>query len=306
MSPYGDYDMDDISYFAHTTRLNIVGPKPNLTQRRLSSGERLSFTYGDKSLDPAFHNTTRFRSRSLSPPVTFVPEKRTSPSESYLQQSLQSSLPLADPTASRKLLVLDLNGTLLLRSNHSGRRAPPLPYSRIHHPNDDSSSGPIRTSAPRFNTHTLPALRTVYPRPYLPSFCAYIFHPTTLQWLDTMVWSSAQPHSVNDMVAKCFGTYKEGLKAIWARDTLGLSSDQYRELYICYVVLIVGGVNDFFWLDKKTQTTKDLAKPWHIFHLSYQINLDLRSSIPKLTLQIKTTILQVRYRNNNNSRNTRL
>ena len=255
MSPYGDYDMDESSFFAHTTRLNIVGPNRDFTQypkRRSLSTERLLIKHGEKSLETAYHKTTRSRSSS---PV--IPEKRTSPTESYLQQSLQPSLPLENPTASRKLLVLDLNGTLLLRSNQKGRRgAPPLPYSRIY---DDSSTVP-RTS-PRFNT--FPALRTVYPRPYLPSFCAYIFHPTNLQWLDTMVWSSAQPHSVNDMVDKCFGSYKEGLKAIWARDTLGLSYNQYREYCIIYMLLFP--VDDSFLvtlLDTKTQTTKDLAKPW--------------------------------------------
>ena len=167
----------------------------------------------------SFHKTDR--SCSPSPPEPPVPEKPTSPTESYLQLSLQPSLPLADPTASRKLLVLDLNGTLLLRSAHSGRRAPPFSYSRFHH---QSTSGPY------------PALRTIYPRPYLSSFRAYIFHPTILRWLDTMVWSSAQPHSVNDMVHKCFGSDGEILKAVWARDTLGLSGDEYRE-YTAFLVM---------------------------------------------------------------------
>ncbi|TFK46305.1 hypothetical protein OE88DRAFT_1638491 [Heliocybe sulcata] len=43
-----------------------------------------------------------------------------------------------------------------------------------------------------------------------------------------MVWSSAQPHSVDDMVGKAFGEKKGELKAVWARDTLGLSEHQYR------------------------------------------------------------------------------
>lgn len=85
-----------------------------------------------------------------------------------------------------------------------------------------------------------------------------------------MVWSSAQPHSVDDMVAKCFDGEvvsggggvlnseedsrpdeqelrvdekrgRENLVAIWARDTLGLTRGEYNS---------------------KTQTTKDLTKPW--------------------------------------------
>ena len=234
MSPYGDYDMDDSSFFAHTTRLNIVGPKPNSTQllrRRSSSTERFLTNCGERSMATtafSFHRSDRPPSRLQSPPVPPVPEKRTSPTESYLELSLQSSLPLANPTASRKLLVLDLNGTLLLRSAY--RRARPS-YSYVSQSGDSHPFSTDPKSA--FVPYPVPALRTIYPRPYIPSFCAYIFHPATLQWLDTMVWSSAQPHSVNDMVDKCFGPYKESLKAIWARDTLGLSSDEYRE-YICW------------------------------------------------------------------------
>ena len=214
MSPYGDYDMDDSSFFAHTTRLNIIGPNPNSTQffkRRSSSAEKLLINYGERSMATATSSLRKAdRSRPPSPPVPLVPiRKPISPSVPYLQLSLQSLPPLADPTTSRKLLVLDLNGTLLIRSPHSGHRGVRRPGG-------------------------YPPSRAIYLRPYLPSFRAYIFHPTTLQWLDTMVWSSAQPHSVNDMADKCFGTYKDVFKAIWARDSLGLSSNQYRE-YICCV-----------------------------------------------------------------------
>jgi hypothetical protein len=221
MSPYGDYDMDDSSFFAHTTRLNIIGPNPStqFLKRRSSSAEKLLINYGERSMATAassLHKTDR--SRSPSPPVPLVPlRRRTSPSLSYLQLSQQSLPPLADPTASRKLLVLDLNGTLLIRSPHSGQRGPQLPYSSFRRPG------------------AYPALRAIYLRPYLPSFRAYISHPTTLQWLDTMVWSSAQPHSVDDMVDRSFGTsYKDVFKAVWARDTFGLSRDEYSE-YICCV-----------------------------------------------------------------------
>ncbi|KAJ6618163.1 hypothetical protein B0H10DRAFT_1913833 [Mycena sp. CBHHK59/15] len=119
--------------------------------------------------------------------------------------------------APRKLLILDLNGTLLLRSKRT--RHGPL----HHHP---------------------PRPRVVYPRPYLNSFREYIFHPSTMLWLDTMVWSSAQPPNVADMVNHCFGEQQRNFLAIWARDTLGLAPELYNQ---------------------KTQTTKDLAKPWGAF-----------------------------------------
>ncbi|KAJ7677981.1 hypothetical protein DFH06DRAFT_564079 [Mycena polygramma] len=116
----------------------------------------------------------------------------------------------------RKLLVLDLNGTLLVRSAHTRRGVDGRPR------------------------------RSVHPRPYLTSFSEYIFHPSTRVWLDTMVWSSAMPPSVTDMVTRCFlPHHRVHLRAIWARDTMGLSPALYN---------------------KKTQTTKDLAKPWAEFH----------------------------------------
>jgi len=59
-----------------------------------------------------------------------------------------------------------------------------------------------------------------------------------------MVWSSAQPHSVDDMVDKVFGASKSELKAVWNRKSLGLSEAEYHQ---------------------KTLTTKDLTKPWNLF-----------------------------------------
>ncbi|KAF7303839.1 Phosphoprotein phosphatase [Mycena indigotica] len=122
-------------------------------------------------------------------------------------------------TIVRKLLILDLNGTLLLRSKRSHGVAPP-------------NGGPRP--------------RTVHRRPYLSSFREYLFHPTTKEWLDTMVWSSAQPNSVTDMVHQCFGEQKSHFVAIWARDTLDLPPELYHQ---------------------KTPTTKDLVTPWKVFPL---------------------------------------
>ncbi|ESK90306.1 phosphoprotein phosphatase [Moniliophthora roreri MCA 2997] len=108
-------------------------------------------------------------------------------------------------TTARKLIVLDLNGALVFRPalEDSGRRE-------------------------------------IHPRPYVPSFRKYLSHPKTMAWLDTMVWSSAQPHNVKKMVEKCFGT-KTCLKACWARDKLGLDQKSYGQ---------------------NVQTTKDLSKIW--------------------------------------------
>ncbi|KAF8556639.1 hypothetical protein OG21DRAFT_1408592 [Imleria badia] len=150
--------------------------------------------------------------RKASPPpnMSFQPLK---PNPGYLALSQEPSEVLRDPTMTRKLLVLDLNGTLLIRSARS-------------------------------RTTSGPQLRPVQPRPYMQSFRQYLFCPETKAWLDTMVWSSAQPHSVDDMVDKVFGITKGELKAVWNRKSLGLSGEDYH---------------------RKSVTTKDLTKAWDLF-----------------------------------------
>ncbi|KAH9035185.1 hypothetical protein EDB85DRAFT_2073481 [Lactarius pseudohatsudake] len=134
------------------------------------------------------------------PPSPPPPPLESTPSESYLALSSIPSTTLSSPT--RKLIVLDLNGTLLLRSPRPPRSA-------------------------RGQHHLGPAPRRVMPRPYFPALRSYFFAPSTRAWLDVMVWSSAQPHSVDDMLLHTFGHDRSGLVAVWARDTLGLAEDHY-------------------------------------------------------------------------------
>lgn len=148
------------------------------------------------------------------------------PDPAYMALSLEPSHIVDDPRASRKLLILDLNGTLLIRSQHS-RARPKDAYGGI-------PTGPA------------PRLRAVQPRPYIPAFRAYLFAPETQEWLDTMVWSSAQPHSVADMVDRVFGDVKSKLVAVWDRGSLGLTKEDYH---------------------RKALTTKDLTKPWTLLPL---------------------------------------
>ncbi|KAF8201318.1 hypothetical protein K438DRAFT_1821788 [Mycena galopus ATCC 62051] len=127
----------------------------------------------------------------------------------------------ATQVAPRKLLVLDLNGTLLLRSKRS-------------------RSGP---SVPNLGTRS----RLVHPRPYLKTFRQYIFHPVT------------------DMLNHCFVQQQYEFLAVWARDTMGLPPALYN---------------------KKTPTTKDLAKPWAAFpEHSQRTTLLLDDSARKAHLQ---------------------
>ncbi|KAJ3998524.1 hypothetical protein F5050DRAFT_1567033, partial [Lentinula boryana] len=201
------------------------------------------------------HNSERSRSRAHAnwsnrsagrhDHPTIQPDRIPVPNSAYLHLSEQSSVRLTDPTERRKLLILDLNGTLLYRE-----------------PRTREGRDPYATNEPR-------PLRPTHPRPYIPSFKAFLFHPATRKWLDTMVWSSAQYTNVKDMVGRCFGeeqveeyveqvqatrnttegtiSEKEGLVAIWDRKFLGLSELQYRN---------------------KFQTTKNLAKPWALLPLS--------------------------------------
>ncbi|KAF8515564.1 hypothetical protein JB92DRAFT_2788887 [Gautieria morchelliformis] len=127
-------------------------------------------------------------------------------SMAYLTIADSVSVRAAYPYSPRKLLILDLNGTLLIRPKPRGV-----------------------------------AGRPIHPRPYMPAFRSYIFHETVKPWLEVMVWSSAQPHNVDEMVDRCFGDRREELKAVWARDTLGLAA------------------HDYF---RKVQTVKDLEKCW--------------------------------------------
>ncbi|KAJ3930709.1 MAG: hypothetical protein NXY57DRAFT_897582 [Lentinula lateritia] len=147
-------------------------------------------------------------------------DKRNSQSLDPIYTTISSapSSYISHPSSHRKLLVLDLNGALLFR---------PKRYTKAAH-----------------DTHGSVRLRVIHPRPYIPSLREYLFHPQTKIWLDTMVWSSAQPPSVKDMVQRCFGDRHGELKAVWARDTLDLDPIAYH---------------------KKSITIKDLNKLWKAF-----------------------------------------
>jgi hypothetical protein len=139
---------------------------------------------------------------SLAPPHSDDYSKQSppdGPSPSYLELMSTPSKTLSEPT--HKLLILNLNGTPLLRSP----RAPRSYRGRRH-----------------------PAPCCVMPRAYLTASRAYLFAPRTCAWLNVMVRSSAQLHSVEDMMLDTFGRDRDNFLAIYARDTLGLTEDHYR------------------------------------------------------------------------------
>lgn len=153
-------------------------------------------------------------------PVTPPPPQ--SPSPTYIKLAKEPPQSLPSSSKERKLLVLDLNGTLVHRSALSRPKDRNAPIAL------DNKGRP------------LPRLRPVHPRPYMNAFRSYLFAPETRAWLDVMIWSSAQPHSVADMVERCFGSDKDKLLVVWARDTLGLKEDHYcTSLFIPELILTI-------------------------------------------------------------------
>lgn len=139
--------------------------------------------------------------------------KPVGPTEAYLSSTLIPSTKITDPCSLRKLLVLDLNGTLVYRE----------PYDRTHNDRDPYSLHP--TQRPE---------RPMHRRPYMGTFASYLFHAETREWLDTMIWSSAMPKSVQAMVKLCFGEGEKDLKDLWTRQSIGLSRKEYSALFSVY------------------------------------------------------------------------
>jgi hypothetical protein len=154
---------------------------------------------GDWQPQPSFPTPLPVPSASgiirIDQPLAASPLRIAEPTQDYI---LTASIPpyrLDQPM--EKLLILDLNGTLLYRPRN---------------PQKDRSLDMRQAS-------TRPILR-----PHLPKFISYIFRNFKI-----MVWSSAAPNNVKAMVAAV--TTPEQLKqviAIWGRDTFGLSKKEYR------------------------------------------------------------------------------
>ncbi|TXT12149.1 uncharacterized protein COLE_02559 [Cutaneotrichosporon oleaginosum] len=128
---------------------------------------------------------------------------------------LYSCEPLHSPEVPvPKLLVLDLNGALVYRTERGG------------------------------------SPRVAYPRPFLANFLSYVFgNDPDGRGYEVLVWSSAQPHNVRNMVESTFepSLYKGSrLLDVWARDKMGLSANAYGQ---------------------KVQTVKDLRKVTNVYNM---------------------------------------
>jgi hypothetical protein len=151
------------------------------------------------SLKPSRSGTIRIDPFPPPLPQTPTPHPQSmphipQPTQDYI---LTASIPpyrLETPT--KKLLILDLNGTLLFRPRHVGKDR-----------NIDmrqSSTNPIL-------------------RPHLTEFINYIFRHFKI-----MFWSSATPRNVKSMIAASTTLeQRNNIIATWGRDTLGLSAEEY-------------------------------------------------------------------------------
>ncbi|KAJ7762036.1 hypothetical protein DFH07DRAFT_883431 [Mycena maculata] len=170
---------------------------PEYDYYQLSSSEGYADGYYVRDYGSYGYNYGDYIAQSVPPPqrTPTPPPPPAEPSPEYLAASLAAQ-PASLPPGQRKLLIFDLNGTLLLRS--------PRNYGT----------------------------RKIYLRPYARALVAYIAHPAVRTWLDCMVWSSAQAHNVREMVERVFGAGEGAgngpiLRAVWARDTLGLGREAF-------------------------------------------------------------------------------
>ncbi|KAF7726582.1 hypothetical protein EC973_008627 [Apophysomyces ossiformis] len=98
----------------------------------------------------------------------------------------------------------------------------------------------------------------MFVRPYSTEFFDFIFQNFTV-----MVWSSAQPRSV-DMMCRMFGHHRSKLVRIWDRDKFSLTREQYY---------------------RKTQTIKDLSLVWDELSFNETNTIMLDDSPAKSVLQ---------------------
>lgn len=96
-------------------------------------------------------------------------------------------------TKHKQLLVLDLNGTLILRGAHTKAKG-------------------MRG-------------RMGYTRPYLKDFMDFV-----LEHFAVMVWSSAQPFSIDDMLSLLMKPYQKRLVRVWDRRFCGIEGDYFSKV----------------------------------------------------------------------------
>jgi hypothetical protein len=132
----------------------------------------------------------------IDQPLPPSPRPIPEPTQDYILNASLAPYRLDEPTT--KLLILDLNGTLLYR--------------------------PRNPQKDRFLDMRQSSIKPIL-RPHLPEFMSYIFRNFKI-----MFWSSATPRNVRSMIkATTTAKQRNQFIASWGRDTFGLSDEEYHK-----------------------------------------------------------------------------
>ena len=162
---------------------------------------------------------SRSPNQKVDKPVKRLPIP--SPTAAYLSQSLKPPSRLDSPQP--LLVILDLNGTLLHRSKERRSKGiTPRPYvieflsDIIGLPETSLGSEAAPSSSASIYAHSMPKLTSKT-------------HPSTsASTYSVMIWSSARSKSVKCMCDHLLTAKQQSeLVAVWARDRLRLSSEQF-------------------------------------------------------------------------------
>ena len=140
---------------------------------------------------------------------------------------------LIDPP--RKLVVLDLNGSLLWRTDRR-RIGPRQAFRRPYVGVLAQYLAHERTTQTMVTFPSQPGQHAVPLEGYAAEEANFEENGggrgkemLILAPLDAMIWSSAQPRNVEDMVDVAFGWLQVALRAVWTRSMIGLSREAYRK-----------------------------------------------------------------------------
>lgn len=154
-------------------------------------------SFGSPSAPQADHRAILSGTQSLpeNSKINKVPGPETPiPTKAYIERAQEPPKRLPDGRSQPLLIVFDLNGTLLARI--------------------------LKKDTTSF-----------VPRSNLTSFLDWLFDDDKQYGHQhrAMVWSSARPHNVKGMVDQLFkGPRRSQVVAVWSRDELGLTPQQYR------------------------------------------------------------------------------
>ncbi len=176
---------------------------------------------------------------------------RTAPRPRYLAQASRPSKRIEEEEPPKKLLLLDLNGTLLHRTSRTreGSTKPiPRPFlSAFLEYCLGSTDAEQQPSALEGMQHDQFPLGTHFHRPLASTDNMDSRQPRSQGAYEVIVWSSAQPANVDSMLVSALDAEQRSrLLRVWARNTL-VPARYYRD---------------------RAQTTKDLEIVWHALNLS--------------------------------------